>query len=465
MSGRWSGGFRSLDQEHEFYRVEDIEGSVPSWLEGTLYRNGSGRNQLGGQWFPHWFDGDGMIQAMRFKNGGVRFANRYVRTENYVNETAAGHTLYRGFGKMIPGGIFKNAFKQPANVSNTSVLMHGERLLSLWEGGPPFAIDPETLETLRVETFGGEVKAFSAHPKVDPVTGEIFNFGIDYGARTTLSIYRLDRSRLIQLPPITLPYPVMNHDFVLTEKYLVFCLGPILVNPIKMVLGLTSFDGALEWDGKRTTLILIVPRNGNAPQWIQTDGFFQFHFANGFEREGTLVLDLARYPDFRTIGQALRDYHKSDWPSAGMATLTRLIVDLASGKVSTWPYEAGTANEFPKVDPRKVGRPYRYSYIASNPADSTQGLQQRLTRVDMESGATVSRDFAPDGYPGEPLFVPRSADSAEDDGILITVVYDATSERSAIVGLDAANLAGKPLFTARLPHHVPYSLHGTFVSG
>jgi len=458
----WSGGFRSLDQEHD-QRIADIDGTVPAWLRGTLFRNGSGRNELDGEWFPHWFDGDGMISAVRFDQGSVRFANRYVRTENYRDETAAGRITHRGFGKMRPGGALANAFRQPANVSNTSVLMQGGRLLSLWEGGPPVTLDPATLETTGFETFDGQVKAFSAHPKVDPATGEIFNFGIDYGRRTTLTIYRLDTAGLQKFAPIVLPDAVMNHDFVLTEYHLVFCIGPILVQPVKMILGLKSFDATLQWDGGRPTRILIVPRDGKTtPRWVETAPFFQFHFANGFEESGgTLVLDLARYPDYATIGEALRSYWKSAWPADGMARLTRLRIDPA-GKLESQTFDTGVANEFPCIDPRRVGRTYRYAYIASNPAGNRMGLQQRVTRVDFESGAVTSHDFAPGGYVGEPLFVPRSPDAAEDDGIVITLVFDATTQRTSIVGLDAADLAQRPLFTARLTHHIPYPLHGTF---
>ena len=458
----WSGGFRSLDEEHDG-RIEDIDGTVPGWLRGTLFRNGPGRNQLGGNWFPHWFDGDGMISAVRFDGGGVRFANRYVRTENYRDETEAGQIRHRGFGEMRPGGVLANALRQPANVSNTSVLMQGGRLLSLWEGGPPIELDPATLETRGIETFGGRVKTFSAHPKVDPQTGEIFNFGIDYGRKTVLTIYRIDKAEVGAFEPIVLPDPVMNHDFVLTKHHLVFCIGPILVQPVRMILGLKSFDAALNWDDGRPTRILIVPRDRRtAPRWIETAPFFQFHFANGFEEnDGTLVLDLARYPDYETIGAALRSYWKSDWPADGMARLARLRIAPA-GKVESQAFDSGVANEFPCIDPRRLGRPYRYAYIASNPAGSRMGLQQRVSRVDFQTGIVTSHDFAPDGYAGEPLFVPRGAEGAEDDGIVITFVFDARTERTSIVGLDAADIAAPPLFTARLAHHVPYSLHGTF---
>jgi all-trans-8'-apo-beta-carotenal 15,15'-oxygenase len=456
----WSAGFRSLNEEHD-YRIEEIDGQVPTWLRGTLFRNGSGRNQLDGQWFAHWFDGDGMIAALCFDDDGIRFRNRYVRTDNYRDETAAGRILYRGFGKMRPGGILANAFRPPANVSNTSVLMDGDRLLSLWEGGPPFALDPATLETRGLEQFGGKVKAFSAHPKRDPETGELFNFGVDYGAKCTLTPYRLHNGSLTALPAITLPYAVMNHDFVLTKNYLVFFIGPILSTPLAFLLGFKSFDSALHWEGGKPTLILLVPRAGGQPRIIETDAFFQFHFANGYEEDGALVVDLARYPDYLTIGDALRNYWKSEWPSRGFATLTRLRLDLSTGHVDSRAFDTGTANEFPVINPAYVGKRHRYAYIACNRADRVVGLQQQLARVDFQTGTVQRHDFGPNGYPGEPLFIATPA-GAEDDGVIVTLVFDAERKRTDVVGLDARDLSAKPLFAARLKHHVPFMLHGTF---
>jgi all-trans-8'-apo-beta-carotenal 15,15'-oxygenase len=458
----WSAGFRSLDEEFD-YRVEDVEGAVPATLRGTLFHNGSGRNGLGGEWFPHWFDGDGMISSVRFDEAGLRFRNRYVATDNYRDETRTRRIAHRGFGKMRPGGVLANAFRLPANVSNTSVVMDGERLLSLWEGGPPHILDPGTLETRGLEDFGGKVEAFSAHPKRDPDTGELFNFGVDYGAKCTLTPYRLADGALTALPKITLPYAVMNHDFVLTKNHLVFCIGPILSTPLAFLLGFRSFDGALQWRGDKPTLILLVPRDGSGkPRIIETDAFFQFHFANGYEQDGTLVIDLARYPDYNTIGSVLREYWKSAWPARGMATMTRLTVDLASGKVASRTWDTGQANEFPFVNPARVGKRHRYVYFLCSPADRPLGLQQHLAKLDVESGTVTRHAFGPDGYPGEPLFVPTPGGGAEDDGIVVTQVFDATRKRTDIVGLDARDIGGKPLFVGHLRHHVPFCLHGTF---
>src|SRR5262245_14196963 len=115
----WSAGFRTLSEEHS-YRIEEIEGEVPAGLRGTLFRNGPGRNSLAGEWFPHWFDGDGMISSIRFDDDGIRYRNRYVVTDNYREETRANGIVYRGFGKMRPGGVLANALRKPGNVSNTS---------------------------------------------------------------------------------------------------------------------------------------------------------------------------------------------------------------------------------------------------------------------------------------------------------------------------------------------------------
>lgn len=457
----WSAGFRSLNEEHS-YQVEEIEGEVPPGLRGTLFHNGSGRNELDGHWFPHWFDGDGMITAVRFDKGGMHFRNRYVGTDNFRDETRAGRIVHRGFGKMRPGGVLANAFRLPANVANTSVLMDGERLLSLWEGGQPFVLDPATLETRGLETFSGKVKTFSAHPKRDPDSGELFNFGIDYGAKCMLTPYRLHEGILTALPTVSLPYPVMNHDFVLTENYLVFCIGPILSRPLALMLGFKSFDGALHWEGGKPTLILLVPRNGSGtPRIIETDPFFQFHFVNGYEHEGGVVLDLMRYPDYLTIGPTLGDYWKSPWPSQGMATLARLTVDLSSGKVDSRTWNTGQSNEFPFINPSQVGKRHRYAYFLSNPVGRPYGLQQQLAKIDFETGAVTCHAFGPDGYPGEPCFVP-SPGGTEDDGIVVTQVFDAARQRTDIVGLDAHDVAARPLFVGRLKHHVPFQLHGTF---
>jgi len=211
-----------------------------------------------------------------------------------------------------------------------------------------------------------------------------------------------------KLPPVVLPYPLMNHDFVLTKNHLVFCLGPILMRSLKFVLGLASFDGALHWEGSKPTLILLVPRNGQGkPRIIETGRLLPVPLRQGYEEGGALVLDLARYPDFHTIGEALRTYWRSEWPVKGMAFMTRLTVDLASGKTSSRTFNSGSANEFPTINHDYAGKRYRYAYFASNPPARERGLQQQISRIDFDSGSVATHDFGPDACVGEPTFIPH----------------------------------------------------------
>ena len=458
----WSAGFRTLAEEHD-YRIDDIDGQVPTGLRGTLYRNGSGRNDLGGQWFPHWFDGDGMISAIRFDDRGIHYRNRYVATDNYRDETRAGHIVNRGFGKMRPGGVLANALRQPANVSNTSVVVRDGRLLSLWEGGPPFALDPATLETRGIETFGGTVKAFSAHPKVDPATGELFNFGIDYGASTHADPLPPRQGWPHKLPPVKLPYPVMNHDFVLTPGYLVFCIGPILVSPLRFHPGLQELRRRPELgrhaadpdpaDTARRTRQAALHRDRRLlPVPLRQR-------LRGGRRAGPR---LSRYPDYQTVGQALRDYYKSAWPSHGMASLTRMRIDLATGKVERKTYDSGTPTS-PRASTRPI--PAGASVMPTSPAirptarpgcsSSSRGSISRAARwhgtIFARAVIPASRSSSPRGRAAPRMTAWWSPWSS------MPAVRLPTSSAST-----RATSRRDRSSWRRCKHPVPFSLHGTF---
>ena len=148
------GGLENLDDEHDYW-IDDIEGELPKDLSGTFLRNGPGRQRIGGRPYGHWFDGDGMISQFSFIEDRVHFRNSYVKTPKYLEETAAQKILYRGFGTQIPGGWPKNVFRFPANPANTSIVYHGGKLLALNEGGKPWKLVPDTLETVGEFTYHG----------------------------------------------------------------------------------------------------------------------------------------------------------------------------------------------------------------------------------------------------------------------------------------------------------------------
>jgi all-trans-8'-apo-beta-carotenal 15,15'-oxygenase len=163
------------------YRIDEIEGELPKDLTGTLHRIGPGKHQVGRTLLHNVFDGDGMVSQFTLDGSSVRFRNRYVRTKHFNHGLRSNRIKYRGVGTQIPGGPLANFLRLPGNVANTNVVHHDGELLALWELGKPHRLHADTLDTLGEYDFGGRLGylgAFSAHPKWDPDSGEMYNFGL-----------------------------------------------------------------------------------------------------------------------------------------------------------------------------------------------------------------------------------------------------------------------------------------------
>jgi all-trans-8'-apo-beta-carotenal 15,15'-oxygenase len=455
----WHHIFDSLNEEHD-YVVEQVDGALPAQLTGTLYRNGPGMNEVGGKPFAHLFDGHGMISQFVFDGGRVHYRNRFVRTEKYALERDADRPQVLSFGEK---GRLRHLFKTPGagNAANTSVILCADNLLALWEGGRPWALDPDTLETRGEHDFDGKLKAvsaFSAHPKYDPRTGEMFNFGAEYIPRARIKTYKVDRAgRLSHLQPVSLPFPVMNHDFALTTEHMVFVLDPIIANFRKVMTGRAGFGSSLRWDPTKPTFIVLVPRDGGKSRTIETAPFFHFHVNNAFEDRGDTVVDLVRYDDYSIGENSLTEFRTGgfDEPSALWRLRVRPSGELESHQLCPW------SGEFPQHDWRRSTMGHRFSYMAGGKGNV---IASGIVKVDHDGDASTIHDFGEGQVAGEPIFVPRSPDSAEDDGWLLSVVYSAPDHRSRLVVLDARDVEAEPVAVAHLRHHVPLGFHGTFTS-
>jgi all-trans-8'-apo-beta-carotenal 15,15'-oxygenase len=456
--------FEALLDEHD-YVIDEVDGKLPAGLRGTLYRNGPGKWEAGGQPLGHIFDGDGMLSMFAIDDGRVRYRNRYVRTNHYLGARESRGAPERGFGTLKPGGILANALRLPANVANTSVVLHAGELLALWEGGNPYALDPDTLDTLGPQNFDGGLRwlgAFSAHPKVDPLTGDLFNFGIEVFPRPMLRCYRLDpRGRLHHLRDVHIPEPVFNHDVALTERHMVFVLDPITMDLFGLpavALGLRSFDNALRFRASKGTTIVLVPRDGSKPRVLQTEALMHFHVNNAYEDATDTVVDLVVWDvDWNELNSNLRDFRTTDGLGYG-GHLTRLRIT-QDGQIQREQLSQA-AGEFPQHDWRLTGRPHRYSYLAVRTGDSI--APNAIVKTDHQTTADRSHELAASHAVSEPIFVPRTADAAEDDGWLLAVAYDPAEHRSRLLVLDARDPGRAPLFIGYLSHHVPQSFHGTF---
>lgn len=443
--------------------VTEVEGRVPEGLAGTLYRVGPGKLDLA----HHLFDGDGMVSAVRFdRDGGVHCANRFVRTGKYLAELHAGRPAVRGFGTLAGGGgLLRNVTQispGKSNAANTSVMFTAGRLLALWEGGRPWQLDPSTLETIGEMDFDGALHTrlpFSAHPHWDPRTGEIFNFGMVYGRKDAVATYRIDRSgRLHHLARVPIPAPVMNHDFIVTDRWLVFCLNPIRLRLAPFLTGRAAFGDALEFREDEATTIVLIPRAGGDPVYVQAPAWFQFHFAAAYDDGDDVVIDLSRYQHYDDIGPYLKAFRTS--PSLDRApTLWRYRISARNRRAEG--HELSPRGlEFPQVDGRRATGGYQRIYGVM--FDQSRGLGGQIGRIELATGQTDAWDPGQDKLASEPIFVPRPGGSAEDDGWLVAHVYDPARTATDAVVLDARDLAAGPLFTAHLPVNAGVTFHGAW---
>ena len=465
----WKKGYQSQLEEFA-YPIEDIEGKIPTELSGTIFRNGPGLTDINGYRLRHPFDGDGMISSIAFRDGKAFYRNKYVRTEGYLKEQASGKPEYRGvFGTQKPGGWLANAFDvRLKNIANTHVVYWGGKLLALWEAAEPHRLDPNTLDTIGLESLDGLLKEgdpFAAHPKFDPdCNGEarMVNFSVKTGLSSTISLFEFspDGTLAHQHKHSVAGFAFM-HDFAITPNYCVFVQNPVSFNPIPFVAGFKGAAECIQFDRKSPTKIVVIPRNGTGEvRFYETEPCFAFHHANAFEQGGKLILDSICYDSFPSIDDA-EDYSKVDFDHVPASNLWRFTLDLTTEKVDV-EVLIERACEFPTMNPRHVGRDYRYLYLGAAHGTTGNAPLQALIKRDMQTGEEQFWSAAPRGFGGEPLFVARPGAEQEDDGWLLLWIYDAAGDRTELAIFNAQNITTGPIAKLNLKHRIPYGLHGSF---
>ncbi len=461
------GGLENLDEEHD-YRIDDIDGEVPANLRGTFFRNGPGRQRIGGEKYGHWFDGDGMLCAFTFDNGQVHFRNRYVRTPKYVEETAAQKVLYRGFGTQIPGGFAKNFLKMPANPANTNSVYHGGHLLALNEGGKPWKLDPASLDTIGEFTYEGGLErgdVFSAHGKIHPRTGDYVNFGAGIsgfgwkGPKPCLNIFRINTQGTLykraQVPLATFPF---CHDFALTDRYALFFVGSIVFgNMAHVMLGTRTISDQVTFDASIPMQVIVVDletlqevkRFEGAPGSI-------IHFGNAYEQGDEIIVD-GMFQDNFEANDTLADVFNPSGRFGG-GSYRRYVLNMRTGTM-TDRLVCETESEFPTFNTAYGGRYNEVTYTACSVANGANSFFNGIQRITHDGEARLLT-LPPGLYGSEPLFAPAVDAASEDDGYVLEVAYDGFKHKSELQIYDARNMDA--VATLRLRHHVPHQFHGFF---
>ncbi|MGF1524224.1 MAG: carotenoid oxygenase family protein [Leptolyngbyaceae cyanobacterium] len=466
----WAQAIAQPAQEFPLTPLSVLSGAIPPDLRGSLYRNGPGRLQRQGERVGHWFDGDGAVLAVHFADGQAQATYRYVRSAGYVEEEAADQFLYSGYGSLAPGPIWQRWSAQLKNAGNTSVLALSDKVLALWEGGWPHRLDAQTLETAGVDALG-QLEAnepYSAHPKRHPKTGHIFNFGVVAGANAELNIYRSNPSGQIeQKQRVPLNGIPLIHDFVLAERYLVFCVPPVRLNPLPAVLGFQSFSDALKWRPRYGTQVVVLDAETLEVMSSEaTDAWYQWHFGKGFvNNDGDVVLEVVRYPDFDT-NQQLKEYASGEMTTPAVGQLWQICLDPQTARVRTQTCLVEHPCEFPQVPAdRPTAAAPTYLSIHAPGKESVGELFGAIARFDPDTAKLTVADVGTDCYPSEPIYVSQgdvAGTGRPSEGWLLTVVYDGSRHTSELWIYQSDRLMDEPVCRLQLPSVIPPGFHGTW---
>ncbi|WP_174764087.1 MULTISPECIES: carotenoid oxygenase family protein [unclassified Anabaena] len=445
------GNFAPINTEITTDTLEVI-GELPPKLSGMFIRNGPNP-----QWQPigqyHWFDGDGMLHGVEIKNGKATYCNRYIRTKGWNIEHEVGKAVWSG---LLEPPQIDNPHGSGKNTANTALAWHNQQLLALWEGGAPHQISVPDLATIGEHTYNNKlVSAFTAHPKVDPVTGEMMFFG--YGFEPPYLQYGIvsAQGELLRTVPIDIPMAVMMHDFAITENYTIFMDLPLTFSVERMQRG----EPMMMFESDRPSRFGIMPRHGDNSniRWFESPSCYVFHTLNAYEAGDEVVLIACRMNSSNVLvsEDTYRD-EKGDIP-----LLHRWHFNLSTGAVTEEKLD-DIPGEFPRINENLLGRKTQFGYVGKM-AHSQNPLFDGVIKYDFENGKSHIHEFGKNRYGGEAVFAPCPNSTVEDEGWLVTFVHDENSQTSELVVINAQDMTNEPIARVIIPQRIPYGFHGIWI--
>ena len=434
-----------------------VRGTLPPELNGTYVRNGPNPALAPTGTYTYPFDGDGMLHAITFDRGHVRYRNRWVVTQALAAERRAGRALYGGvlspFGPDINANgssVSRSPFK---NCSNANVVAHANRVLSLGDNGLPYELT-NGFGTIGEFDADTELLGMTSHPKLDPIWDELCFFRYDLEIPYLTYGVLGPRGRVTETTQIDIPRPVLMHDFGVTDQHVVFFDSPAVLDPGAVARG----ERIVEWQEDYGTRIGVMPRDGDtgSMRWFPVDNRFVMHVMNAYTKDKTVIIDYIHRRAFRP-----------DQPDSPEMTprLFRTAIDLGRGSVTDEVLDSHVV-ELPTIDPRRAGLDYRFGYVAavthggSGPAGADFDA---LLRYDFRSEGVTEHRFPEGVVVGEPQFIPRPGGTDDGDGWVLALTYDTTRGASELVVIAAERFGGPPVAEIPLPRRVPAGLHGTWL--
>ena len=457
-----TGNFAPIRSEIDCHDLI-VEGDMPKDLSGSLFRIGP-NPQYAPKEDHHWFLGDGMVHGFYIDNGKVRYRNRWVRTPRFELEREFGHALFGMMGN--PATTDKVAMGQDSGVANTALVHHGGKLLALEELHAPYELDAKSLGSLGYHTFNDALKgAMTAHPKVDPETGEMLFFCyFGKGPFTPeINFHVVDADgRLKRSEQFKAPFPAMVHDFIVTSEHVLFPVFPLTADLNRAMSGGPPFA----FEPEKGTWVGVIRRDQSVDEmrWLQADPCYVFHPMNAWSDGNKIVADMMQFEEAPLFPKT--DGSKPD-PKKANAKLCRWSIDLDDGSDSfSREYIDDRSAEFPRIDERRAGLTYRHGFYATSEKRDTgdRGAFNGIAHIDHETGERREFKLPGGDAVSEPVFVQRNDNAEEGDGYLLATAYRWDERRSDLLVFDTDDVAKGPIAVAQLDTRVPYGFHGCWVA-
>jgi carotenoid cleavage dioxygenase len=452
------GNFAPVSEEHEVTDLEVI-GEIPPDLAGNFLRIGPNPVYVYDVEKYHWFDGDGMIHALEFNGGKATYRNRFVQSECLRRERERGDWIWKGINSMLdptPSRVPEGA-PMTKNPGNTAFAWHNRTLYALHESSEPHIIRLPGLETLGTTNFDGKlVHPFTAHPKVDPRSGEMVTFG--YGPFPPYVQYSVIDAggELVHSTPITIPKPVFMHDCAASENYTLFLDFPLTFDMERAMAG----ESPLGFEADHGARIGVLPRFGNDEdvRWFEVQPGVVIHTANAWEEGEEIVLQASRSNTSDIIGAGVANTADR---SEMMGRLHEWRINLDSGTVRE-RLLSDVPCDFTRINDDYAGVENRYVYAARFHPERDVTFDA-LLKYDNREGRVELHEFGADRYGGEAVFAPRPGSNGEDDGYLVAFVQDEGQGQSECIVVDAQDVGAGPAARILIPHRVPYGFHAGWV--
>lgn len=441
-SNRYLEGIYAPVSEERTETKLTVTGDLPRELNGLYARIGPNPMHVSNPGAYHWFTGDGMVHGLRLENGQAAwYRNRWIGSDSVRRNQNR---------PKVPGPR-----RGVVDAVNTNVFGHGGRIWAAVEAGAlPVELNGE-LDTVKHGLFDSTaLRAFTAHPRMDPVTGEAHAICYDALKPNRISYIVVDaQCQVTKVVEVPVKHGPMIHDCAITRSQVIILDLPVTFS-VKQVLQGAGLP--YSWNERHQARVGLMPRDGNAKdvRWIPVDPCYVFHTCNACDLDdGGVMLDVvahARMFDRSRIG-----------PEADGTRITfeRWHIDPARGTVKR-TVVSDQNQEFPRCNETLSTRPYRYAYtVGFSNAEHARGL----FRHDLHTGSTLTHDHGAGRSTGEAVFVPRQGGTAEDDGWLMSYVHDANTQRSDLVIVNAQDLSGPPQAIVHLPVRVPAGFHGNWI--